>query len=89
MINWSARALMDLERHLEFLREIDHYSPEAVIEEIFHSVEQLPLNPEMGKKISERIYQLVIADPKYVIHYSVNDQITVVRVFHQRQKREI
>lgn len=89
MINWSAQALMDLQGHLEFLHKIDHYSPETVISEIFHSTEQLPLNPEIGKKISEEIYQLVIADPKYVIYYSVDKQITVVRVFHHRQKREI
>ena len=89
MISWSARALMDLEGHLKFLREIDHYSPESVISEIFHSVEQLPLNPEIGKKISEDIYQLVIANPKYVIHYTVDERVTVVRVFHQRQNREL
>lgn len=80
---------MDLETHLEFLRKTDHHSPEVVISEIFHSVEQLPLNPETGKKIPEEIYQLVIADPKYVVYYSVGEQITVVRVFHRRQKREI
>ena len=89
MIKWSAQALMDLQEHLEFLRNIEHHNPEVVIAEIYHSTEQLPLNPEIGKKISEETYQLVIADPKYVVYYSIDEQITIVRVFHRRQKREI
>ncbi len=89
MIQWTEPAERDLDNHYRFMVMTDVWNPDAVVNRIMDAVEELVVNPKMGRHIQDDRYKLVLKEPKYVIHYYVDSDIFITRVFHHRQNREL
>ena len=89
MIHWTEPAERDLEQHYAFMAMKGFSDPEYVIHRIIDAAEELVYHPKMGRHIKSNLYSLVLKEPEYVIHYYIEDDIFITRVFHHRQNRNI
>ncbi len=89
MILWSEQAEHDLDAHYEFMLMVGVWNPDDVINRIIEAVEQLVLNPGMGRCIEGSLHKLTLKEPRYVIHYNSGEDLLITRVYHHRQNREL
>jgi plasmid stabilization system protein ParE len=92
-LEWSARALADLERFALFLRERHPRIAGIVGSEILKKAEILSLHPRLGRPVRGRREQyevvLQILNATYVLRYGFNgERLVVLRVYHGRELRE-
>jgi len=92
-VEWSARALADLERFALFLRERHPRMAGIVGAEIQKKAEILSLHPRLGRPLQRRIEQyevvLQVLSATYVLRYGFDGKrLVVLRVFHGRELRE-
>ena len=65
------------------------WNPDDVISRIMDMTEGLVINPKMGRHIKDNLYKLTLKNPQYVIHYYLDDDIFITRVYHHRQNRNL
>ena len=91
MLVWSERALADLERFAAFLQQHHPTLANRIGPEIARRARLIAAYPELGRPISERYRELSLPVLKgaYVFRYSIGrDHITMLRVFHSRERRD-
>jgi plasmid stabilization system protein ParE len=91
-IEWSVRALADLDRFAEFLREREPSLARRIAAEIRERAEILAEQPHLGRRLGDRgEYRQVIlqvAKAAYIFHYRVEvERLVMLRVFHGREMR--
>ncbi len=87
---YSERAIEDIRRLIDFLRESAPQSADATGEVILEALEILERHPLIGRPVSPRLRELVISRGRsgYVALYHVDDptgQILIVAIRHQRE----
>jgi plasmid stabilization system protein ParE len=92
-LEWSARALGDLDRFAAFLHDRDPRLAEVVAREIMRKAEVLLDHPELGKSVeSSAVYRevvLQVLNALYVFQYRYDgERLVMLRVFHGREARE-
>jgi len=92
-LEWSARALADLDRFTMFLQERHPHLAGIVGSEILAKAEILSLHPRLGRLIQDRREQyeivLQVLNATYVLRYGYDgERLVVLRVFHGRELRE-
>ena len=92
-LEWSARALADLDRFAMFLQERHPSLARIVGPEILKKAEILSLYPRLGRPIQGRKEQheivLQVLNAAYVLRYGYDgERVVVLRVFHGREARE-
>jgi toxin ParE1/3/4 len=92
-IEWSARALADLDRFSDFLQERHPALAGIVAREIIAKARVLSDHPLLGRAIAGRAeYRQValrVLNAAYVFQYRVDgERLVMLRVFHGREHRE-
>jgi len=92
-IEWSARALADLDRFAAFLQEHHPDLATIVAREILDKAKVLEVHPQLGYPIDGhgRYRQVVleVLRAKYIFRYRVAGQrIVLLRVWHGREERK-
>jgi plasmid stabilization system protein ParE len=92
-LEWSVRALADLERFALFLRKRHPQMAGIVGSEIQKKAEILSLHPQLGRPRQGRREQyevvLQILNTTYVLRYAFDGpRLVVLRVFHGRELRK-
>ena len=92
-VEWSAAALIDLNRFRAFLRERHPRLADLVGRAIEKRVALLSDFPLLGRPMEKtsKYRELVIAtlNAKYIARYRIDGEVlTILRVFHGREKRE-
>ena len=87
---YARRALQDLERLVEFLRERDEHAAAQTVDLIVEAVQILENHPLIGRPAEEGLRELVISRGRsgYVALYShveTQDAVFVLAVRHQRE----
>jgi plasmid stabilization system protein ParE len=92
-VEWSVRALADLNRFAEFLQQhFPHLAP-LIARELIGRAEILGSNPKLGSAISgrEEYRRLVlrVLNAPYALQYRIGvDRVVILRVFHGREARD-
>ena len=88
---YSQQALDDLDRLEDFLLEVDAPAARKTIPLILSAIETLCLHPEIGRRRSGQMRELVISRGKtgYVALYRYDEIRDVARVLAIRHQREI
>ncbi len=89
-VEWSSKALKDLERLNDFLSDVDPALAKRITNAIGLAPDRLIENPRIGERLSEignaEIRRLLIGN--YEMRYEIFDNlIYVLRVFHCRESR--
>jgi plasmid stabilization system protein ParE len=87
---YSARALANIERAFEFLREKNPVAAAAAVVAIRSAVDTLAIHPLIGRRIERDLRELVISygESGYVAVYRfvvASDEIRVLAIRHQRE----
>lgn len=88
---WLKKALDNLDKEAEFIALENPQAARVVVANILAAVQQLALNPALGKP--GRIMgtrELILADVRYIIPYRVKTKearVEILRVFHSSRKR--
>jgi plasmid stabilization system protein ParE len=87
---YSAEALADLERIIEFLLETSPDSASPVLQQIRTAVDILSSHPRIGRRVDARLRELVITHGAsgYVALYRHDPPLGVVRILRLRHQRE-
>jgi len=87
---YSAAALRDLERIVEFLLDTSPESVEQAVAQIADAVEILASHPRIGRRVQGALRELVITHGAsgYLALYRFDRAKAVVRVLHGRHQRE-
>jgi toxin ParE1/3/4 len=91
-IEWSERALADLDRFAAFLAELYPRLAPIVAEAIIRKAEVLAEFPELGRPDPERAeyrqVMLRVLNASYVFQYRYDgERLVMLRVFHGREDR--
>jgi plasmid stabilization system protein ParE len=91
-LEWSARALADLDRFAAFLRDRHPHLAEVVAAEIVRKTEVLRRYPKLGRAVEERDeyreISLPVLNAIYVLQYAFDgERLVVLRIFHSREDR--
>jgi plasmid stabilization system protein ParE len=91
-VEWSARALADLNRFEAFLRQDNPALSAVVANEIIAKVQILSHFPKLGRPIGGRgtYRQLIlrVLNGSYIFRYGFDgEQVVILRVFHGREAR--
>lgn len=89
-IAWDERALEDLVRLADFLRDEDALSAEATFDLIDGAIEVLAAHPLIGRRVSGELRELVISRGRtgYVALYEYKaalERVIVRAIRHQRE----
>lgn len=92
-VQWSGRALADLNRFSRFLQDRFPDMATIVAREMVQKSRTLAEHPELGRPLARRSYvrQLVVRvlNATYVMHYRVmQDRVVILRIFHGREVRD-
>jgi plasmid stabilization system protein ParE len=92
-IEWSAEALADLDRFVEFLNQEYPALAARVAAEIISKVQILAEHPQFGRPIAghEEYRQIVlqVLRATYVFQYRFDGvRLVILRVYHAREARE-
>jgi plasmid stabilization system protein ParE len=87
---YARRALLDLERLTDFLRESDAHAALATVDLIIEAARILENNPLIGRAVEANLRELVISRGKsgYLALYeydAVHDAVLILAVRHQRE----
>jgi len=90
LVVMSARALADLERIVDFLREAPVGDPDEALEAILDALAVLERHPQIGRPVDAALRELVIGHGRsgYVAlyrHRPGTDRVEVLAVRHQRE----
>jgi plasmid stabilization system protein ParE len=90
LLRFTARALGDLERLAEFLRESDPDAAEQTVVLILDSLEILRGHPLIGRRVSVNKRELIVFRGRtgYLARYSFSvarDEVVILSVRHQRE----
>jgi plasmid stabilization system protein ParE len=92
-VEWSARALADLNRFASFLQQhFPHLAP-LIARELIGKAGIIGSNPKLGSTVDgdENYRRLVVRvlNAPYVLQYRIaRDRIVILRVFHGRESRD-
>lgn len=89
-LQWSQSARDDLVRLYDFLAPLNPDAARSVIHDVLAGVEQLLLNPRLGRSLDiyrpREVRRLVLGH--YEVRYEVlGEDIVIVRLFHGREDR--
>jgi plasmid stabilization system protein ParE len=89
-LRFATRALGDLERLAEFLRESDPDAAQRTVPLVFESVEILRSHPLIGRPVSIKRRELVVLRGRtgYLVRYSFSlarDEVVILSIRHQRE----
>lgn len=89
---WTRPALAALDRHRQFLAEIDPNLAVRAIQKIVEVAESLQTYPQRGAIIEQapNMRKLIVMFGKvgFVLHYALlNDEVVILQVYHGRQQR--
>ncbi len=92
-VEWSAKALADLDRFAEFLHREHPSIAQHVAAEIIAKVQVFPEHPQLGRPIAgrDKYREIVLQIPgaSYVFQYRFDGgRLVMLRVFHGREARE-
>jgi plasmid stabilization system protein ParE len=89
-LNYSGRALVDLERLTDFLLKTDPVAAEGTVDLIAEAVDLLSRHPLIGRPVEYGLRELVISRGRtgYVALYSVEDDQDAVLILAIRHQRE-
>jgi plasmid stabilization system protein ParE len=89
-IVYSAQALGDLERIVEFLLDASPQAAQQAVTQITEAVSILRSHPRIGRRVRGPLRELVIAHGAsgYLALYRYDAPIDTVRVVHVRHQRE-
>jgi plasmid stabilization system protein ParE len=92
-VEWSAEALVDLDRFASFLHERHPRLAKIVAREIIDKTQLLAEHPLLGRPLSgrEEYRQIVlqVLNAAYVFQYRYDaERLVMLRVFHGREARE-
>ncbi len=87
---YAARALANIERAFEFLREKNPAAAGAAVVAIRSAVDTLAIHPLIGRRIERDLRELVISygESGYIAVYRfvvASDEIRVLAIRHQRE----
>lgn len=86
-VQWSAEALDDLDRIIDFIGERNPAAAERIEDLIEDSVTKLPLNPYLYRVGRVEGTREAVVHPNYIIVYRVEREIIrIVSVLHARQQ---
>ncbi len=90
LVVMSARALADLERVVDFLRDAAGGDPDEALEAILDALAVLERHPQIGRPVDAALRELVIGHDRsgYVALYRHRlgaDRVEVLAVRHQRE----
>ncbi len=91
-LEWSTRALADLDRFAAFLRERHPHLAEVIGAEIVRKTEVLRRYPKLGRTLAGRDQYreitLPVLNAMYVLRYAFDgERLVVLRIFHSREDR--
>jgi plasmid stabilization system protein ParE len=89
-LEWSAAAIVDLQRFALFLEEHHPKLAQRIAAELRAKALLLEANPQLGYALSGGYRQVVlrVLGARYVLRYRLDgERIIVVRVFHGREAR--
>jgi plasmid stabilization system protein ParE len=88
-VSWLPEALADLERHFEFLNELNPDAAIRAIRAILSAASSLAQFPDRGMAIPntlQRKLRVFFGKSGYVLYYRVQaDQVVILRVHHGRE----
>ena len=87
MIAWSDKAKWQLREAYSYVKRENPRAATKIITLVKNAVEMLPDNPYIGKQVSDNLFELFVPHTRYVIHYTVSDQILILGLYHERQER--
>ncbi len=90
---WLPEAIADVERLVEFLREVDVDAATACIASIRKGASLLESTPRLGKPLDDtgrRELYIAFGAGAYVLRYMLNRQgdVVIIRVWHSRELRD-
>ncbi len=89
-VKWLEAALQNLDQEAEYIAASDPDAAKSVVAAIFASVDNLEVNPSIGR--AGRIVgtrELIVPGTRYLIPYRVNlerEQVEILRVFHTSRR---
>ena len=87
-IVYSRRALLDLDRSIDFLRALDEEMPSRAAETILQGIEMLGAKPYVGRRVRGAIREFVISFGRngYVALYRIRrGRVEILGLRHQRE----
>lgn len=93
-IVWTQAAIVDLNRHYDFLKLNDSDAATRAAQAIVSSAESLQQNPRRGAIVDEvaGLRKLIVSFGKYgyIIHYAIlENDVIILRVYHGQENRPI
>jgi plasmid stabilization system protein ParE len=91
-LEWSAKALADLDRFERFLRQQHPHLAPIVADAIIDAASVLELHPKLGRSIAGRLQYrqmvLEVLNAMYIFQYRYDGtRLVMLRVFHHRERR--
>jgi plasmid stabilization system protein ParE len=89
-LDWSSRALFDLDRLHAFLAAVNASAADRVLQALTAAPERLLEFPRIGERLEQfeprEVRRLIVGD--YEMHYEISDTIiTLLRIWHARENR--
>ena len=89
-IEWTVKALIDVERLHAFLSQYDRGAAGAMVLRLDAAPARLTANPRLGERVENFAPREVrkLSVGRYVLHYEIaRDRIFILRVWHAREER--
>lgn len=87
-IEWSQRALGDIEQIIQFIAQDDPVAAYELVDRIMTAVEtNLPTNPNMGRAGRVHGTRELIVHANYLVAYQATDAIQILSVVHAARLR--
>jgi plasmid stabilization system protein ParE len=89
-LRWTSKALSDLERLHEFLRQVNAQAASRTVGALASAPEKLLTNPRIGERLAEfgerEVRRILVK--RYEIRYEIKDSsIYVLRIWHTKEYR--
>ena len=89
-IEWTVKALIDVERMHAFLSQYDREAAAAIVLRLDAAPARLTANSRLGERVENFAPREVrkLSVGRYVMHYEImRDRISILRVWHAREDR--
>jgi len=88
-VQWRPAALADVNRIITYITEENPIAAQKMARELFVAAASLAVFPRRGRRgLVSGTRELVVVRPYVIVYEAINDDVTILRVWHGAQERD-